>query len=40
MEQLAPEGTTIANSDGRHNDHRKICCIFNIFSILLYRYTA
>ncbi len=24
MEQLAPDGTTIANSDGRHEDHRAV----------------
>ncbi len=24
MEQLAPDGTTIANSDGRHEDHRTV----------------
>ncbi len=33
MEQLAPEGATIANSDGKHEDHPAVSCVFNTFSI-------
>ncbi len=40
MEQLAPEGATIADSDGKHEHHPAVCCVFNTFSISLYRYPA
>jgi hypothetical protein len=40
MEQLAPIGAIIVNSDGKHEDHRAVSCIFNAFPISLYRYTA